>query len=363
MNYRTFVDAKKYPGIAGAYETIGEWGNLTVIALAEVQLPGFIALCKTRTGRSDFSAQLYGEDRRYYTLTDGVPHLQKYPKHVPYTAQEFDRAFRKNKRRKAAYDKKGAVVLAQTEAEREKRSLFRFKPGVYVGKAKELWFPYRVKFAKTPGQPLLVFFHGGGSAGADNLRPLWEYRNGPYPELFPWRKRKQLLKKDFTVLIPQCGRFADYGLPAYIAAVKELSEKVAADAGADTGRIYCMGLSMGGRCTWLSAYLFPDHYACAMPMMGELDHPALPDPLTPESLSHMKDLPIWVSHSEDDTVLPINRDDETVAVLRELGAPVKYTRVDGKGHHCLVPYFLRTEPWAEWMFAQKKPDRQEGNNG
>lgn len=53
-------------------------------------------------------------------------------------------------------------------------------------------------------------------------------------------------------------------------------------------------------------------------------------------------------------MVSIDRDDATVAVLWELGAPVKYTRVDGKGHRFLVSFFLKTEPWDEWMFAQKQ---------
>lgn len=269
-----------------------------------------------------------------------------------------NRACAKYARKKAAYEKKTARVPEQGDAIREKRSWLPFRPGIYRSETKNLWFPYRVKYAKKPGQPLLIFFHGGGSAGTDNLRPLWEYLCGPYPELFPWRKRKRLFQKDVTVLIPQCGLFDNYGFPAYVAAAKELCEKVAADAGADPRRIYCMGISNGGRCTWLSAYLFPDYYACAMPMMGAPDIPPFPAALKPEDLAHMKDLPVWVSHSADDPAVPVARDDEAVAALRALGAPVKYTRTNGKGHRYLVSYFLNTEPWAEWMFAQKKPNAQ-----
>ena len=236
----------------------------------------------------------------------------------------------------------------------------KFKSGEYVADNK-LSFPYRACYAKQPGKPLLVFFHGGGSVGTDNLRPLWEYLNGPYPEAFPWKKRRALLRQDITVLIPQYSQEGNYQLPEYIAAVRDLCERIAEDAESDLSRVYCMGGSLGGHCTWLCAYMFPDFYACAMPMMGELNHPALPDPITPESLSHMKDMPIWASHSADDTVVPVTRDDEIVAILRELGAPVKYTRTDGKGHSRLVSYFLKTEPWAEWMFAQKKQHKEEAS--
>ena len=229
-----------------------------------------------------------------------------------------------------------------------------YRSGEYVGKIESLRFPYRVKYAKQPGQPLLVFFHGGGAAGTDNLRPLWEYLFGPYPEWRPLHKRKPLFRRDFTVLIPQSAQTGHYTPAEYVSAVKELCEKVAADAQADLSRVYCMGGSWGGRCAWLSAYLFPGFYACVLPMMGRLDAPPAPAAPKPEDLLHMKDLPIWVSHSADDPMMPITRDDEIVPFLRSLGAPVNYTRVDGKGHNRLTSYFLKTEPWAEWMFEQSK---------
>lgn len=232
--------------------------------------------------------------------------------------------------------------------------MFSYKAGHFSDKTRRQKFPYRVKYAKEPGQPLLVFFHGAGAAGTDNLRPLWEYLFGPYPELFPLLKRKDLLKRDITVLIPQMDLLHGYRDPEYVYAVKELAGQLAEQTGADTDRIYCAGHSRGGACAWLSAYLFPDFYACAMPLMGSLYHPELPSSLTTEALTHMKDLPIWVAHSADDTVASVERDDETVAVLRSLGAPVKYTRIDGKGHNRLVSYFLKTEPYGEWMFSQKR---------
>ena len=121
-----------------------------------------------------------------------------------------------------------------------------FKTGEYAGETTGLRFPYRVKYAKRPGQPVLVFFHGGGSVGTDNLRPLWEYLFGPYPELFPLRKRRQLFQRDFTVLIPQAPP-GNYMLADYVSAVKELGGKVAAYAGSDLNRVYCFGISNGGR--------------------------------------------------------------------------------------------------------------------
>lgn len=232
--------------------------------------------------------------------------------------------------------------------------MLTYRSGEYVGETDRIRIPYRVKYAKQPGRPLLVFFHGGGSVGSEDLRPLWEYLFGPYPEIFPRSKRKELFRRDFTAVIPQFSPKNRCGNAGYVTAVRKLCERIADDARSDLNRVYCMGISFGGRCAWLSAYLFPDFYACAMPLMGALDDPTVPAALTTEDLAHMKELPLWVAHSADDAVVKVDRDDAVVAVLRELGAPVNYTRADGKGHRYLVSHFLGTEPWAAWMFEQRR---------
>ena len=358
MKYRMLIDRKDRTELADVFPTAGEIEGYRLLELSDAELDKARAIMRKEIGRVD--GLLYAEDRHLYRLTaDRVVLAEKYEK-WPFTNAEWERFQQKGNKKTAKQKQKLDALLAKygEDAGEERASVLSYKPGVYVSKTHGLWLPYRVKYAKNPGQPLLVFFHGGGSTGEDNLRPMWEYRNGPFPELFPWRKRKGLLQRDFTVLIPQHPKYTDYELSAYTAAVKDLSEMIAADAKADKNRIYCMGGSMGGRCTWVSAYLFPDYYACAMPIMGDLPAGPAPKELTPEALEHLKDLPIWVSHSADDPTVPIDRDDEAVAVLRQLGAPVRYTRVDGKGHHHLASYFFETEAWDEWLFTQKRQTLQ-----
>ena len=361
MKYHINLGKRSASALTERFPVVGECSDFRIAEATDGQLDAVRTILQKETGRNELRVSMVGEDHRPYLLTeDRVVLATKYEK-WPFTEREWEEYFQKQDRQAAKERHKRDALLAKHrgDAREERGSPLSYKPGYYVTKTHGLWFPYRVKYAKKPGQPLLVFFHGGGSVGTDNLRPLYEYKDGPYPEWFPWRKRAPLYKSDMTVLIPQSSQSGAYQYHDYIAAVKDLCEQIAEEAQTDMTRIYCMGGSWGGAGTWLSAYLFPDFYACAMPMMGELYHPDMPWPPTPETLSHMKALPIWVSHSADDTVVSIDRDDATVAVLRELGAPVKYTRVNGKGHHYLVPYFLKTELWAEWMFAQSKKKQQE----
>ena len=353
MKYHILISHKDQISLPEVFPVVGESSDFRIVEVTDEQLDEVRAILVRETGKAETKQPLFGEDHRRYVLTaDQVVLATKYEK-WPFTAQEWEEHFRKQNRKATKEINKRDALLKKhgADAKVERTSPLPYKPGYYVSKTHQLWFPYRVKYAKKPGQPLLVFFHGGGSPGTDNFRHLYSYLKES--------TRKHLKKYDFTLLLPQSSQSGVYQYHDYIAAVKELCEQIAADAGTDMRRIYCMGGSWGGHGTWLSAYLFPDFYACAIPLMGGLYHPDLPRPLTAEALAHMKDLPIWVAHSEDDTVVLIDRDNETVALLRGLGAPVKYTRVNGKKHHYLVPYFLKTELWADWMFAQKKPDRQE----
>ena len=351
MKYHINVGKRSDSALTDRFPVVGEVSEFRIIEVTDTQLDELRAILLQETGKAECG--MVGEDHFIYRLTeDRVLFTTKYEK-WPFTAQEWEKRLNKQDRKAAKEREKRDALLTEygEDAKEEHVSLLPYKPGVYVSKTHHLWFPYRVKYAKKPGQPLLVFFHGGGAPGTDNIRHLYSF--------LKQSTRRIPGKYDCTVLLPQCSQEGNYEYPEYIAAVKELCERIAAQAHADLSRVYCMGGSFGGYCTWLSAWLFPDFYACAMPLMGQLSHPDLPNPLTPEALAHMKDLPVWVAHSADDTVVPIARDDETVAVLRELGTPVKYTRVDGKGHHYLVPYFFKTEPWDEWMFAQKKSTEPE----
>ena len=352
MRYRIFVNHMKWPQVADAFPKLFEWREVTVIEVAQDQVASYYAVCHEATGGESFT--LYGEDHRgYWAKADGTTEfISKFIK-PPFTEEEFKRYFRKLDKKHGKEKRRKEEQLEEfgDNGKKERPSPLSYKPGVFVSKTHDLRLVYRVRYAKRPGQPLLVLFHGGGGEGTDNIKPLYGF-------LVKQKYVSGVLRdRDCTVLLPQFSDTGGYKTQDYIAAVKDLCDLIAADAQSDTDRIYCMGGSFGGRCSWLCAYLFPDYFACSMPMMGALDEPLVPETLTPDALSHMKDIPIWVSHSADDTVVHIDRDDEAVAVLRELGAPVKYTRVDGKGHHYLVPFFLKTEPWADWMFAQKRQNK------
>ena len=224
-------------------------------------------------------------------------------------------------------------------------SLSRFKHFKFICHESNYAFSYRFKKAKSNGQPLVVFLHGGGCLGKDNVKPI-----GEFFALKIWSKLK---KHDCSVLIPQTPhslRFGMLGHVPFLDTVKLLAEKLCAEHNIDKNRIYVLGVSYGGQGSWLSAYKYPDYYACAIPVSSWLNTVEEPD------YSNLTNVPLWVVHAEDDFVSYINEDDISVEELRKLGSDVIYTRYK-KGGHNIASRFFKNENWDEWMFSQSLEKR------
>ena len=91
----------------------------------------------------------------------------------------------------------------------------------------------------------------------------------------------------------------------------------------DTRRRVVMGYSMGGRGTWHMAAKFRPHFVAAIPMAG-----------TPGEieLDTLRDLPLYVIHSEADRRVPIEDDAKAVERLQAMRAPVEFARLPSGDH-------------------------------
>lgn len=226
----------------------------------------------------------------------------------------------------------------------EKFSFSSYKPYVYYDKDTEIAFKFRLKRSESDNQPLVVFMAGGGCHGYDNFKPMYEY----YTHI-----HRQLKKYDCSVLIPQSPCSSNFIKPTfsdYIEAVKNLSELVVKDVNADEKRIYLIGTSYGGCCTWNMIYNSPDYFACGIPVMGTLLGGVN---LAEADFERFRTTPLWIAHSADDDNVPIKSDDFCYGELKKIGIDVKYTRWDKYGHK-MCNKFYKSEPWAEWMFEQNR---------
>lgn len=195
----------------------------------------------------------------------------------------------------------------------------------------------RIKFSKNKNSPILFYFHGGGHNGNDNRLPLYEFNLA----------RLGLIGKDITVVVPQ--RLNTYKDDDEVfKSSKELLDYIADLADADKNRIYVLGGSAGGRCTWEFVWRHPDYVAAAISLCGECMQVA---DMNAEKLVRIKDVPLWIAHDETDNAVSIKLDDFCVEELKKLGSPVRYSRYNKYGHMIARAFYFK-EKWVDWLLDQ-----------
>jgi predicted peptidase len=219
--------------------------------------------------------------------------------------------------------------------------------------------PYRLltpaKIEPGKRYPLVLFLHGLGERGTDNVRQLlW----GAGEFVKPENRRKY----PCFVVAPQCpptalwvrGEVKDLLGPTFVLSKKpsqpmtlvlELIDKlVAHDLPVDKSRVYVTGLSMGGFGTWDLIERRPDFFAAAVPICARGDA---------AQAAKLKNLPIWVFHGDADPIVPLRHSKEMVAAIRKAGGAPKITIYPGVGHDSWSATYANPEVMA-WLFAQKK---------
>lgn len=203
--------------------------------------------------------------------------------------------------------------------------------------------------------PVVLFLHGAGERGADNVKQLVHggqmWLNPVVREQYP-----------AFVLFPQCpedGYWAYLSRPEsfvpdempvmqetspVIIAVKELLDSVMALPQVDKERIYVMGLSMGGMATYDMAVRYPEVFAAAVPICGTVN---------PSRLNAAKDVKFRIYHGDADNVVPVAGSREAYKALKAAGADVTYLEFPGVNHGSWHNAF-NDHDFLLWLFSQKK---------
>jgi predicted peptidase len=142
--------------------------------------------------------------------------------------------------------------------------------------------------------PLVLFLHGKGGTGIDNLQQFTDLIVPPTVWAFPENQAKH----PCYVLVPQ-GPDTPSWPHARIPALKALLDSIIASNIIDPNRIYITGLSMGGIGTWAMIQEHPDFFAAAVPVCGGGDMNELDGIVN----NHH---PIWAFHGEIDPVVDID---------------------------------------------------------
>ncbi|MDG1898618.1 MAG: alpha/beta fold hydrolase, partial [Phycisphaerales bacterium] len=211
---------------------------------------------------------------------------------------------------------------------------------------------YRYRLRRPGGDaaaPLVVFLHGMGERGDDNLAQLGH---------FPHRviREDHFKDKRCFVLAPQCpgddtwARWNDpdnpdptHAMKAAIAAI----DKVMAEDRVDPDRVYLVGLSMGGYGTWDLAARQPERFAGIVPVCGGGD---------PAKMDRLVDVPIWAFHGTADRVVPEDRTVRLIEALREAGGEPRYSALPGIGHNSWDTAFGPAHEGGamDWLFQQRR---------
>ena len=233
------------------------------------------------------------------------------------------------------------------------------KPCVYTNETGET-FGYRMSAPQFPTAgkkyPLILFLHGSGECGTDNLRHI---KVG-----LPALMATLLMRAEpVMVVAPQCQggnwwvkrlameeSYAAAREPAASLEVAlELCRHLVAERQADPDRLYITGLSLGGFGTWDAIQREPSLFAAAIPICGGGDI---------RRVQEIKKLPVWVFHGRDDASVPVACSRRMVEALKSAGnRKVKYTEYEGAGHTVWDRTYANPEVIG-WLLGQtraKKP--------
>jgi predicted peptidase len=199
-----------------------------------------------------------------------------------------------------------------------------YLPQAYRANADERW-------------PLIVFLHG--SAGRGDDLELVKIKGIP-------RIVEQQPGFPFIVLSPQCPE--EQVWIDHLLTLRVLLDQIVAQCAVDADRIYLTGFSMGGTGTWALAITRPEQFAAIAPICGR----GLPD-----RARALKDLPAWVFHGAEDTVVPLEESERMVEALKACGGSVRFTVYPGVGHDSWTQTYDDPELY-KWFLQHPRKSQQ-----
>lgn len=217
---------------------------------------------------------------------------------------------------------------------------------VYKSRSKAM--PYRLfvptGYDKTVAYPLVIWLHGGGSSGTDNLAQIsLDNKLGTHF----WTRQENQERHPAFVLAPQStGGWDSYsttGLSDELKLLLEILDVVRKEYSIDASRIYVAGQSNGGIGAWGLITKKPGVFAAAIPLCGAGNT---------RLATRAAKTAVWAFHGAKDDVIPAKYSREMIAALKKAGGSPRYTEYKGLGHDIWETVFKEHE-LEEWLFAQR----------
>jgi predicted peptidase len=203
--------------------------------------------------------------------------------------------------------------------------------------------------------PLVITLHGSSGKGNDDLTQLTG-GNAPL-SAGVWAAPEFQKKYPCFVLAPQCPpgemwtHTTSWTSPTHLlsarpapalAGVMALLDELIKTQRIDPTRIYLVGASMGGYGTWDWIVRESQRFAAAIPACGGM----------PEGqAARLKDLPLWIFHGENDTIVPVAESRRAFSEIIAAGGSPRYTEY-AQGPHRISIYVWHDPETARWLFSQ-----------
>ena len=219
-----------------------------------------------------------------------------------------------------------------------------------------VWLPPH--YSKVRRWPVVLFLHGSGERGDDNVRQL---ALGLPALLSSYSERYKCI-----VVIPQCQYGHEWYGEMETQALAALEQTIGEFRG-DRRRLYITGMSMGGAGTWYMAR--HRRWAAVIPVCGEVSRQAndpfpvdpppdlarivgAPDPFGALAEA-IGPTPVWSFHGSDDAEIPVTQSRSMTAALLAHGNAARYTEFKGAGHDIWERVYSDPNV-VHWMLAQRK---------
>lgn len=207
----------------------------------------------------------------------------------------------------------------------------------------QLYLPQEVK--SKAKLPLIIFLHG-----------IRERGRGGYisTEGTMGKVLLQYLKQvSAIVLLPQC-RPGKYWIDAEMdkMVMQSLARSVE-EFGADTSRIYLIGVSMGGYGVWHFASHYPKKFAALVSICG--GSPVMQGERYVSVARKIGNTPAWLFHGAEDNIVPVSESREMAKALKENHGEVKYNEYPNVGHNVWFNA-LAEKQLLPWLLSQSLKD-------
>ena len=163
----------------------------------------------------------------------------------------------------------------------------------------------------------IISLHAVGGRGTDNLKQNKDSRWINY-------MAKEEIRKccPCYLLVPQSNElWKKYHLNKFKEIISQLPS-------VDTNRIYILGHSMGGHCTYRLIQIDPDYFAAAAPSAGS----GLTETYDFFDVSVIKNIPIWVFHGDADKRCSYEKEHKVFADMQKIVRNMKFNTWNGDGY-------------------------------